>query len=230
MIQFCNNEIKEVQYNGYTIEKIYACGGELVYDVAPEPPMSSCENYLTFIAQENGTFKFSGTSGNSSIQYSLDSGSTWNTLASGVDSPTVQSGNTIMWKGNLIPTKHNGVDAGIGTFLSSNRFEVGGNIMSLLYGDNYRGKTSLAGKTNVFVLLFQYCTGLTSAENLCLPAITLESGCYADMFLECENLVTPPSILPAMSLPYSCYSAMFGGCRSLTRTPALPATDLGNLC
>lgn len=31
MIQFGNNEIKEVHYNGYTIDKIYACGGELVY-------------------------------------------------------------------------------------------------------------------------------------------------------------------------------------------------------
>lgn len=31
MIQFGNNEINEVHYNGYTIDKIYACGGELVY-------------------------------------------------------------------------------------------------------------------------------------------------------------------------------------------------------
>lgn len=31
MIVACNNNIKEVQYSGFTITKVYACGGELVY-------------------------------------------------------------------------------------------------------------------------------------------------------------------------------------------------------
>ena len=31
MIVGCNNEITEVHYSGYTIDKIYACGGQLVY-------------------------------------------------------------------------------------------------------------------------------------------------------------------------------------------------------
>ena len=33
----CNNEIKEVHYSGFTISKIYACGGQLVYSKDPEP-------------------------------------------------------------------------------------------------------------------------------------------------------------------------------------------------
>ena len=32
MIIGCNNEITEVHYSGYTIDKIYACGGQLVYE------------------------------------------------------------------------------------------------------------------------------------------------------------------------------------------------------
>lgn len=35
MIVSCNNNIKEVHYSGYTIDRIYACGGELVYDANP---------------------------------------------------------------------------------------------------------------------------------------------------------------------------------------------------
>lgn len=31
MVVYCNNNITEVHYSGYTIDKIYACGGELVY-------------------------------------------------------------------------------------------------------------------------------------------------------------------------------------------------------
>lgn len=35
MIVGCNNEITEVHYSGYTIDKIYACGGQLVYEATP---------------------------------------------------------------------------------------------------------------------------------------------------------------------------------------------------
>lgn len=31
-IVFCNNEIKDIKYSGFTITKVYACGGELVYE------------------------------------------------------------------------------------------------------------------------------------------------------------------------------------------------------
>lgn len=31
-IVFCNNEIKGIKYSGFTITKVYACGGEVVYD------------------------------------------------------------------------------------------------------------------------------------------------------------------------------------------------------
>jgi hypothetical protein len=39
MIIGCNNEITEVHYSGYTIDKIYACGGSLVYDANPGIPV-----------------------------------------------------------------------------------------------------------------------------------------------------------------------------------------------
>jgi hypothetical protein len=180
------------------------------------------DEYLTFIAEGNGTFKFSGNS----IDYSLDSGSTWVTLPSNTNTPAIQSGQTIMWKGELLSAFSN-----IGTFSSSSNFSVEGNIMSLLYGENFSGQTSLSGKNYIFVDLFQGCTTLTSAENLVLPATTLAQSCYSQMFRNCTSLTTPPKELPATTLANRCYASMFEGCTSLTTAPStLPATTLVDEC
>ena len=180
--------------------------------------------YLTFVALDNGTFKFTVATGSASIHYSLDDGSTWNTLASGVNSPSVSVGQKILWKGNLLP-----ISSGICTFSSTGRFNVEGNAMSLLFGDNFVGETDLTGFNGVFGALFNGCANLISAEWLALPATTLARMCYASMFMRCTNLTTPPQ-LPATTLADYCYCNMFTQCESLTAPPALPATTLANHC
>ena len=52
------------------------------------------------------------------------------------------------------------------------------------------------------------------------------NGCYAAMFKECTSLVKAPSILPAMTLRSNCYTNMFYKCASLTASPVLPAKTL----
>ena len=104
-------------------------------------------------------------------------------------------------------------------------FEAYGNIMSLINND-------LTGTImDYFALysLFKGCTGLTSAENLILPATTLAEGCYWAMFRGCTSLTTAPE-LPATTLANYCYTGMFNGCTSLTTAPALPATTLTKSC
>lgn len=185
-------------------------------------PTGYSTQYLTFIPTSgSSTFKFSGNT----VQYSLDSGITWTSLASNTNSPTVNAGDKIMWKSTLTPT----YSAGIGRFNSSNNFIVEGNAMSLLYGDNFVGKTSLNGKNYAFKYLFDSCTGLTSTENLVLPATTLVIGCYQSMFANCSNLIKAP-VLNATTLASSCYHSMFYGCTSLTTAPELPATTLADYC
>ena len=181
---------------------------------------NSCK-YLTFVALESGTFKFSGNS----VSFSLDNGSTWTTLTSDTNSPTVQSGNKIMWKGNLTP------NYGIGRFSSTGRFNVEGNAMSLLFGDDFIGKTSLNGKNFAFYSLFNGCTTLTSISNLNLPATTLADNCYGAMFWGCTSLASiPGGLLPATALASECYQQMFKNCASLTTVPKLPATTLASEC
>ena len=213
-------------------------GGNTWSDVSPieygigaviEYNSSDCgsynSQYLTFVATESGTFKFNGTVISNSIQYSLDSGTTWSTLANFTNSPTVQSGKKIMWKGELTTTDSSGhTYNGIGDFSSTNSFTVEGNVMSLLYGDNFVNQTSL-NEERKLMWLFKNCTYLTSAENLILPATTLAEDCYYGMFDGCTSLTTAPQ-LPATTLADSCYNRMFEGCRSLTTAPVLSATTL----
>ena len=180
------------------------------------------KDYLTFVALQDGTFKFS----RNAMQYSLDNGTTWTTLAANTSSPTVTTGNKIMWKQTgLTPNSSNG----IGTFSATGNFNVQGNIMSLLYGDNFRNKTNLSGKDYVFRNLFNGNAKIVSAENLVLPATTLASYCYYSMFFGCTNMTTAPE-LPATTLANYCYAGMFINCTSMTTAPELLATTLANYC
>ena len=179
------------------------------------------QEYLTFVATESGTFQFSYT-----INYSLDDGETWTSLASYTDSPVVQTRSKILWKATRTPSSF-----GVGTFSSTANFTVEGNPMSLLFGDNFKGQTSLSGKNYAFKYLFSGSTTVISIENLSLPATTLAYNCYSSMFYGCTSLTTVPSdMLPATTLADYCYASMFFSCTSLTTAPSLPATTLASRC
>ena len=192
-------------------------------------PFDFSMQYLTFVGTETPTsFKFSG----SGISYSLDEGKTWVALASNTDSPSIGDGEKIMWKGEMTP---NGED-GIGTFsatvdgdIENGTFNIEGNVMSLLYGDNFADKVDLSEKENAFSKLFRNNERIISAKNMKLPATTLADRCYWCMFQRCTSLTTAPE-LPAKTIANRCYEGMFQVCTSLTTAPSLPATTLADNC
>ena len=182
--------------------------------------------YLAFTATSSGTFSFS----KSGLSYSTD-GATWTTLAANTNTPTIAAGKKVYFKGTPTPSKSS--PYGIGTFSSTGNFTVSGNIMSLLFGDNFINQTSLSGKNYAFYELFRNCTKLTSIDDLVLPATTLASYCYRSMFQGCTGLTSIPStLLPATTLANYCYQTMFSKCTGLTSIPStlLPATTLANHC
>lgn len=182
----------------------------------------SQERYLTFEALEDGIFSFTATGYGDSMWYSKNN-STWTELPSG-ELVSVAAGDKVMWKSTLMPTVYNS----IGKFSSSNKFNISGNIMSLSYGDDFMGKTSLE-YDRIYFNLFENCENLVDAKNLILPATTLTNVCYGAMFAGCSSLVTAPE-LPATTLAESCYFRMFECCKSLTTAPELPATTLAESC
>lgn len=75
--------------------------------------------------------------------------------------------------------------------------------------------------------MFQGCRSLISMP--VLPALSLESSCYYNMFFNCIGLKVAKD-LPATSLANECYREMFHGCTSLKSSPYLPADTLANGC
>ena len=116
---------------------------------------------------------------------------------------------------------------GIPSTPSTGKFECHGNIMSLLFGDDFEDKTTIPSE-KCFFFQFCCCDGLLTAPEL--PATTLANSCYQYMFSGCTSLTTVPSILPATTLAEECYTGMFEGCTSLTTAPELPATTLPGSC
>lgn len=200
---------------------------------------------LTFVALENTTFRFNDTplTGTpNTLSYSLDSGTTWVEIAPNSNTPTVQSGHTIMWKGTASVNRNqdcdmsydnehcNCFDAKIGVFSSTGRFNAEGNIMSLIYGEEIDCSKDTIPSGCQFRNLFKECTTLVSCENLLLPATNLKAHCYHSMFENCTSLTTPPRTLPATTLAEYCCDSMFKGCESLTESPILSARTMVWMC
>lgn len=68
---------------------------------------------------------------------------------------------------------------------------------------------------------------LVDASNLILPATTLTTGCYSQMFKGCSGLITGPKTLPATTVPSSAYAGMFTNCSSLITAPEMAPTSVG---
>ena len=205
-------------------------------------PHTFADEYFTTVALDEGTIDFTifpraNTSYITSFAYSKNDGEWVETQNSDnrqeniVISVSVVEGDKVRWKGIA---SHIGNDIyNGGAFTSTCRFDAQGNIMSLLYGDDFKDKVTLEEDYSFSYLFNDMDNGgislIVNASNLIIPAITLTSGCYINMFYGCTNLTTAPE-LPATTLASNCYNGMFTDCASLTVAPELPATTLAESC
>lgn len=211
---------------------------EVVYQ--ENDPDYYSKEYLTFEALENTSLELVvpaavDSTYMTSISYSVDDGDNWVTTtidntAQTITTPTINAGDKVIWKGVGKQMAYNNNNYYASKFSSTGNYNVEGNIMSLLYGDNFANQTSFPSESKMnFFGLFYNNTKLKSIDNLILPATTLTNNCYQSMFYGCTSLTTAPE-LPATTLAGSCYSQMFQGCTSLTTAPVLPATTLVQSC
>ena len=177
-------------------------------------------------AVENLSVKFSNN-----YEYSKDN-ITW-TSATSSTSISVNKGEMVFFRAaGLVASS----SSGIGAFtISSGKCNVGGNIMSMAYGANYKGQTEITQEYQFYKLFnSSYTTTnngvyIIDASALALPATKLTSYCYSYMFNNCASLVNAPA-LPATTLETNCYAYMFYKCTSLVAAPSLPATTLAQYC
>lgn len=124
---------------------------------------------------------------------------------------------------------------------------VSGNILSLIYGDDFKSYTEMPSGCHYKYCFNSYLTNTTGttnvgyysatdARNLVLPSNT-QYNCYEGMFA-CHNTVSGQTIrslkyppkLPAMNIFAGCYQNMFYYCQDLENAPELPATALAQAC
>lgn len=176
------------------------------------------------------------------IEYSRN-GSDWNTLGTVTAEQPITLNTTL---GNKVYFRCNTSRFGISNNSVTKidvdeKYAVGGNIMSLLYGKYFTGNETTFPYDNYtggFYGTFSNSTLLQDASELILPIVdlvnaypstSLRTNAYSAMFAGCSSLLFPPE-LPAVILSPSCYSYIFQNCSSLLRTPTLPATVLSHNC
>ena len=196
------------------------------------------DSYLTFEALGEGQFELFIKEGltseqMTSVSYSIDNGTTWTTTTidgteKSIITPVINKGDKVLWKGI---GKQTAISSSIcSTFSSSCYFNAYGNVMSLLYGDNFEGVTEFSeNSTYNFAYLFNQTAGLRSIKNLILPVEILTPNCYQAMFNACTALISVTA-LPAKTLANNCYSEMFCNCTKLKHSAYLPSMNLANSC
>lgn len=218
-----------------------------------EPPLKTP---LTFEAKEAGAIVgFSaGYYSNAVLECRINDGE-WTEYTS-TDEITLENvGDKVSFRGD----NHGTEGEGLGRYYCTAPCYLYGNVMSLLYKENFATATTLprdfifhnlfAGSEESPRAIYSHptkdlllpATTLTEEcysgmfEYTCLtrapelPAETLAKRCYWCMFLGCTSLTTAPK-LPSETLAEGCYSRMFEGCTSLTKAPVLPAPTMVDDC
>lgn len=151
------------------------------------------------------------------LEYSTDNGATWQSLDPSNDS-AVEINGKVWFRNNGTGSTVNMlqfIDAGE-RGAEGPDVTVYGNIMTLI--DPTGKSTTLTG--NEFKYMFSDGNdaqlNVVDARSLELPATTLASNCYQNMFTGCSNLTSAP-YLPATTLADSCYFRMFAGCTNLNK-------------
>lgn len=247
-----NNSGNYVVYNGPisiyedTVVEAYAkkfghVSGVTTQTCIYNPVHDYSQDYLTFRVLSPGKIYWRANGGvTKSIDYSLNN-SEWTTITSSDTPPTIDvvANDIVRFRGSNASygqskTEYSGFGHGqVGADGTSTydadaaEFDIEGNIMSLIYGDNFAGQTSFNGGTYNFCSMFKKAK-CVSAENLILPPTTLREACYRALFSWATYLETAPAI-PATTLATYCCWYMFER-TAITTAPDLLAETLVKQC
>lgn len=109
-------------------------------------------------------------------------------------------------------------------------FSIGGNLASLIIGDNYESEGASFSGSWSFIDMFKGHTHLSDASELILPMLKCQSNGYKSMFDSCTGLISGPRELPATTMATTCYRNMFYGCTSLVNAPYIATEKITSDC
>ena len=161
LTEFINHTAYEAVESGLTLPNVSYCVEEndVYYKELEEDDYS--QKYFTLIAIEEGDLSFSGESGNFPFAYSTNGGKTWETLGKLENSISLRPRSKILLRGTNLTIGREGIGAfsytrqDIGGISANQKFELEGNIMSLIYGDDFANSNELS--SGAFYGLFYQC-------------------------------------------------------------------------
>ena len=166
-----------------------------------------------------------GSLPNLNLQYRINSNGDWTNFIVGTTADIkVVAGDWVQFKG----LNESGISTSDKNYMkfsiSGNPVSLSGNVMSLIDGV---GDALVIPNNYCFYKMFSQ-SNVKSVSVDFLPATTLTTWCYSDLFS--ESLLENMPELPALIMKDNCYRGMFYGCQNLTQAPSLPSTTLAPYC
>lgn len=227
------SDIKEIIFNNQDVQHLVYNDVEIWSKSGDVPVHDYSLDYFTIELLESGSFlwRMYGSGASYTIEYSKNDGE-WisaTSTSSGVVI-TGNTGDTFRFRGNNVryAANNSSYNRNYSYFDLTVRCNAYGNIMSLIYGDTFAGKTLTAANTYAFCSLFKpYDTvsgsKLIDASELILP-VGLSTGCFRAMFAASKNMTTGPKevrLAEGGNAAYVCYY-MFQDCDMMSKSPDLP--------
>ena len=226
MISIGNLQINKLCLGDVEVTKAYL-GDVEVYGSKPKPEGKYIT--ITVLDGEAGTTIAPTVTGTLSplpnLQYRINSNGDWTDFIVGTTADIhVRAGDWVQFKGNNTSGLSTSSNDYLKFAISGNPVSLSGNIMSLIDGV---GDVLNIPNDYCFYKMFSQSNVKTVSLDF-LPATTLTTWCYSDLFS--ESLLENAPELPALTMKEQCYRGMFYGCQNLTQVTELPSTTLAPYC
>ena len=226
-----NTDIQAAYVGSSEAVKMYL-GTDIVWQKQSPGPVPYEQQYLTIHALDQASLQSNTAYTGGSVYYRTKGSDSWQTLSPGT-TISMQADDEIELKG------YSGATGLFSGSSQSGHYEVYGNVMSLIYGENFIGQTVIPSSlVDCFYATFRNCQSLVSIKNLVMPATTLSRGCYRSMFNKCWYLAELPDVfIPAeATLTSACCRYTFEQLAASASTPVevpsgfLPVTNIAVAC
>ena len=154
------------------------------------------------------------------IEYSLDN-NTWVELPVDTSTPVIQPNEKIYFRAKGLSA---GSANGIGGFFITGKCNIGGNAMSMIWGDEFRQHDTMPLEHNLRKLFFEQSNVINAERMIVASKNVTQYGC-AGMFIRAHGIVKGCKLPATIISPYA-YDSMYRSASNLEIGSDLPATDL----
>ena len=205
--------------------KVYA-NHAYKYDEKPDYFWIECRSSTAAIYIDDSNWRTGGEY-DLHLECSFDGGETWEPWSDLY--ADLEQGDKMLLRSTQVNTAMN---TGEGNFLrfasdsSNDRFNIGGDIMTLVDGT---GKTTEIPTNNYFNHFFYQFNVVDASEFKFTSAKKLKYRCFGNMFRDCIYLTAAPKVIGRNVVEYAeqCYQAVFNGCTGLTKAPVIETLSIG---